>query len=313
MNNDDVLSDVFTTLRVDSDLYFRAELRGDAAVALPRERRRIRFHLVRAGRCRVAVDGAGPVELTEGDLAVVPDGAGETLSAGDGPATPLGAILAAGGLADGVLRHGAGDGGARLLCGFCQLDPALDHPVTASLPPLLAVRLRDLGAEPWAAATLRLLALEADLDGQGGRAVLGRLLEIVLVQAMRRLVPADGPAGFVAALSDRALSRALAAMHRRPEAAWTLDGLAREAGMSRARFADRFAATVGQPAIAYLTAWRLARARLLLATTGLDMAEIAERCGYASVPSFSIRFRKSFGLGPGAFRRAARAGGTARV
>ena len=78
--------------------------------------------------------------------------------------------------------------------------------------------------------------------------------------------------------------------------------------MSRARFAARFAEVVGLPPIGYLTAWRLMKARALLAESGLDMAEIASRCGYASVPSFSRRFKTAFGVGPGSYRREARPG-----
>jgi len=311
MDQTDVLSDVFSTLRLNSHLYFRAELRGDFSVELPGERRHIRFHLVRRGQCWLTLPDGQATRVGDGDIAIVPNGARQVLSAAPAlPAIPLPQLLVAGALQDGVLRHGTGDRPVDLLCGFCAFDEAIAHPLLASLPELITLRMADLGQEPWVTAALRLLAMEADLNGQGTTAILARLLEILLVQAVRRITPiADGPAaGYIAALSDPQLSRALVAMHTQPQADWKVGDLAKLAGMSRARFADRFTTVVGVPPIGYLTTWRLTKARALLATSGLDMAEIAARCGYASVPSFTRRFKAAFGLGPGAYRRAARSG-----
>lgn len=306
MDQHDVLSDVFSTLRLASSLYFRAALRGDAAVAVPPEARRIRFHLVRHGACWVSVAGGAAMQLGPGDVALIPDGAAQVLSTRPEVAPrDLGALLAAGSLSDGVLHHGDGMGGADLLCGFCAFDENLDHPVLRDLPALIVLRPGDLGAEPWAAAGLRLLQLEADLAGPGAAAILARLIEIVVIQAARRAVAAlgDRPVGFLAALNDPALTKALAAIHGAPERDWRVVDLARLAAVSRAGFARRFAETVGMTPIGYLTDWRLAKARMLLAETQLSMDDVAERCGYRSVPSFTRRFKARFGEGPGTFRR----------
>lgn len=300
---------MFSTLKLSSHLSFAAELRGDFSVEIPQGQRRIRFHLARQGRCWVAVTGSEPVELTEGDLAIVPNGAAQVVAADPQlPSVPLPDVVASGALANGVLTYGSGDPCTRLLCGFCRFDEAIDHPVLAGLPRLMVVRPGDLGAEPWAAATLRLMALEADLNAEGAAGILTRLLEIIFMQAVRRMTATlgDGANGFIAALSDAQLSRALHAIHSEPQVAWKVGELAQLAGMSRARFADRFTAVVGVPPIGYLTTWRLMKARALLTDTRLDMAEIAERCGYVSVPSFSRRFKQAFAVGPGAYRRSSR-------
>jgi AraC-like DNA-binding protein len=223
----------------------------------------------------------------------------------------LESLVAAGALQDGVLTAGDGPTRAALLCGFCQFDQGADHPAIATLPPLIHLQLAGLGAEPWVAATLKLLGLEANLDTQGSAAILGRLIEIVVIQATRRLTAEAGPQsnGFIAALADPSLSRALQAIHGAPDTDWRVEDLARLAGMSRASFADRFTATVGVPPIEYLTEWRLLRARALLMDTNLSMEEIAGRCGYASLPSFSRRFKLRFAASPGAFRRSQRGNG----
>jgi len=309
MSKSDIVSEVFSTLRLSSDLYFLAELNGAVAVEVPKERRRIRFHVVRQGRCWLNLPGGSAEALTEGDIGIVPNGVAQVVSSEPKQVpVPLGKILEGGALEGGVLRYGTGAGRVRLLCGFCAFDEGIDHPVLANLPDLIVLRAAELGTEPWVAATLRLIALEADYDGQGTAGVLGRLMEVLLIQTVRRMSARDGEGatGFVRALSDPHLSKALSAIHKEPQVDWKIQGLAKLAGMSRARFAERFTGAVGMPPASYLTAWRLIKARAMLADSDLSMDEIAARCGYASVPSFSRRFKKVFDVGPGAYRRAAK-------
>ena len=294
-------------------MYFRAVLAGEFAVEVPAEKRQVRFHLVRKGPCWIGVQPHGdPVKLSEGDLALVPNGAAQVLSDAPGrTAIPLGKVVDGGALDDaGVLTYGAGNGPVRLVCGFCQFDDDVAHPVIADLPEIIVLKVQDLGGEPWIMTALRLLELEADLNQQGMNGILSRLLEIIFVQTVRRVTPRqpDGRPDYMAALADAHLSKALLAIHREPEAPWTVSTLARMAGMSRARFADRFASMVGATPIGYLTEWRLTKARGLLRDTDLAVEDIALRCGYASVPSFSRRFKAAFSVGPGAFRRRAKAG-----
>lgn len=313
MNKFDVLSEVFSSLRLSSGMYFRAELAGKFAVEVPAEKRQVRFHLVRKGSCWVSVRPDGdPVKLFEGDLALVPNGAAQVLSDAPGRTpVPLGDVMSAGALDDdGVLTYGGGDVQSRLVCGFCQFDDDAAHPVVTDLPEIIVLKARDLGNEPWITAALRLLELESDLNQQGMTGILGRLLEIIFVQTVRRLTPGqpDGRRDYMAALADAHLSKALLAIHGEPEAPWTVSQLARVAGMSRARFAEKFTSMVGATPIGYLTEWRLTKARGLLRDSDLAVEDIALRCGYASVPSFTRRFKAAFSVGPGAFRRRAKAG-----
>lgn len=304
MDQKDILTDIFSTLRMSADLYFGAAMRGAFSVQLPVEKRRIRFHLVRRGTCWIRVPGQPDTELEEDDLAIVPHGAAQILSSEPHlAATPLADIIDRLGVVDGVLSCGETGPRTELLCGFCRFDEAVEHPVTGSLPGLLVVRSRHLAAEPWTRATLQLMALEADLAAPGTTGILSRLIEILFIQTLRNATSGPEGNGYAAALADLQLARALQAVHDHPDKAWTVQSMARTAGMSRARFADRFGALVGVPPIEYLTRWRLMKARMLLSTTDLDMQDIAERCGYASVPSFTRRFKRAFGIGPGTYRR----------
>ena len=308
----DVLSDVFATLRLHGGVYFRAELSGAWAIEVPAERRRIRFHLVRDGNCwaKVRAD-QDPIRLMEGDLAIIPNGAAQILSDRRGRKPVKLSDIVKGGAIDpsGVLRYGTSDGEpggrVRLLCGFCDFDEDVEHPVATSLPALIVLSARDLGAEPWVAETLRLMSLEADLAGQGMDGILGRLLEVVFIQVVRRLSAkaAGADLGYISALADPRLSKALLAIHGAPQRPWTISDLAKSSGLSRAVFAEKFAAAVGLPPISYLTNWRLMKARRLLRETNLGIDEIALRCGYKSLPSFTRRFKAVFKIGPGSFRR----------
>jgi AraC-like DNA-binding protein len=305
----DQLSEVFSTLRIGSGIYFRADLRGEFAVAVPADNRLIRFHHVRRGQCLIGLEGREEwVELREGDMAIVPNGATHILAdRSHRKPVPLADIIASGALGeDGVLTAGDGEGRVELLCGFCRFDEDIDHPVVAHLPELVVLKTADIGHEPWIVSTLRLLELEADLGGQGMNGVLGRLLEILFIQTVRREMAGSAGSGYMAALADPNLSKALLAIHRAPETDWTISALAREAAMSRARFSARFTEMTGVPPIRYLTTWRLMKARHMLRETDLSIGEIALRCGYASLASFTRRYTAAFGLGPGAYRRAER-------
>ena len=307
MDTKDVISEVFSTLRIASEIYFRARLSGQFSIQIQTEKRRIRFHLVMRGSCWLCVDGDEPVFLSEGNIALVPNGASQILSASPQIApVSLTDLIAGGALNNQTLRVGDGVESAALLCGFCRFDEDIDHPVIANLPSLIHLRFQDLGAEPWLTATMRLIALEADLNTQGTSAVLGRMIEVAVIQATRQLAKAGESwnIGFISALSDAALSKSLFAIHRHPEKNWRVGDLAAVAGMSRASFAKKFMAEVGSPPLEYLTDWRLMRARSLLSDTALSIEEIAKRCGYASLPSFSRRFKQRYNIGPGTFRRA---------
>jgi AraC family transcriptional regulator, alkane utilization regulator len=311
MSKFDLLSGVVSALRLRSELYFRADLSGAFALTVPAERRLIRFHYVRRGAClvRSGPDGAWH-EIADGDLAIVPNGASHTIAdRPDRRPVELPEILGAGAIDhSGVLALGSGGRRVQLLCGFCSFDEAIRHPVVSDLPGLIMLQSADIGAEPWVLAALRLLSLETDLDSQGTAGILSRVLEILFIQILRRGSPKspDSGLGYLAALADPQLGRALRAMHLEPERGWSIAELARRSGMSRSRFAERFAKTVGVPPMVYLTEWRLSEARRLLRDTDLGIDEIAFRCGYASLPSFTRRYKAAFGIGPGGYRRAER-------
>lgn len=308
----DVLSDIFSALRVEARLYFSASFKGDFAVRLAPELKRIRFHLVREGTCVVTVAGCPPVRLGRGDLVLIPHGAAQILSSleDSGPALDLDAVLSRHPPVEGKLSFGEAGPACMLLCGFLCFDEALAHPVFGGLPEMIICPLAHGPLTEGMSMAIGLLRAEAENVQEGQQAIVLRTVEILLMQLLRagRGVHRNEADGFSAALSDSRLARALSAIHANPARPWNIATLAAVAGMSRSRFAHRFNRLVGVAPMAYLTNWRMTRARQLLQRPGLGMAEVAEQCGYQSVPAFVRRFAAIFGIGPGEWRKQQRYG-----
>jgi len=305
----DVLTEVFAALRLEAGLYFSTCFRGDFAVRLAAEQRRIRFHLVLEGACVVTVPEERQVSVAQGELVLIPDGAPQTLSSGEdvSQALDLDEVLSRAPPLDGVLEFGEQGPSCRILCGFLRFDEAIDHPVLKNLPAVIALPHSDCEMPAGAIAALDLLRAETREQAPGQAAIVLRAVEILLMQVARQRLAGRADEGFAVALADPRLGKALSVIHAQPARQWTLDTLAGHAGMSRSRFAQRFMQRVGLTPVAYLTQWRMIRARQLLTEPGLDMAEIAEQCGYRSVPAFGRRFAQVFGVGPGQWRRSHRA------
>ncbi len=171
---------------------------------------------------------------------------------------------------------------------------------------MIVLNTQTIGQVPWLADAIRLTTIEANRSGQGVRAIISRLIEILFMQAIRTQthLPAGQGNPFMRAIVDPQLAPALKAIHEQLDHDWTLTSLAKTARMSRTQFARRFKDTLDQTPIQYLIDWRLSTARQLLRDTELAIADIAFRSGYRSVPSFTRRFKERFDITPAAYRRA---------
>lgn len=326
----DVLSDVLREFRVDGSVFCRFRGSGRWAVEYPSGEDAV-FHVVTEGTCvlDVATGAGGAGErhvLTAGDFVVLPHGAAHVLrDAAPGPAVPpvsiqtaaAGARRAPPGAAVPLGAEAAGGSGpaaadaSTYLCGAFRFADGRTHPVLDLLPAVLRVRATAADAAgplgPWLATYLAATTCEAASGRPGADFVLARLSDVLFVHAVRAHLTdaAAGGAGWLGALRDPAVGRALALLHREPARAWTVASLAREVAMSRSRFAARFTALVGRPPLDYLAAWRMQRARGLLRAGSASVAEVAGRLGYRSEAAFSHAFRRHLGVAPGAYRRRA--------
>jgi AraC-like DNA-binding protein/mannose-6-phosphate isomerase-like protein (cupin superfamily) len=308
----DVLSEVLAVTRLKGTVYFSAELQAPWGIALP-HRRRAPFYVVTKGQCEITLDGAPSlgVSLGPGDLVVLPGGTAHTLASSATTGTiPLEQFVARFPMDErGHVNALDGKGPTTsLIGGFFELERA-PEPLVAVLPPLIHLPGEDAEVSGWLDQTLRSIAHEAAQALPGRAVVLNRLADVLFVRVVRAYLlklsagGATGPPSWLRGLTDPRIARALAQIHRAPEQAWTLAQLASRAAMSRAAFAQRFHALVGQTPVSYLTGWRMQKAAYLLEMGTLSIAQVAEQVGYTSELAFAKAFRRLMGMPPGAYAR----------
>lgn len=267
------------------------------------------FCVVIEGACRLAVDGQAALTLEAGDFVLLPTTPGFVLS-GFEPVIPVLLDPHAAAQASGEVRHGREDGppGVRILGGYFVFDSEDSDLLVSLLPQQVHVR----GVERLS-VLVKLLIEEAAERRSGRDLVLGRLVEILLVKSLRLTQAPDASPGLLRGLDDARLAQAIRQIHADPGRPWTMAELAREAALSRSAFFDRFTRSVGVPPMEYLLAWRMALAKDMLRHGEIDIAEIAERVGYASASTFSTAFSRHVGQPPGRFSKRAveKSGGTA--
>lgn len=303
----DRLARMLQALRMSGTFYCHAELSEPWALEMPAIADSVSFHVVTAGNCWLRVDGSDLTELRAGDLALVPHGRGhDLLSAQEaGPALRvdrlpqdyLGAHYS-------TLRHGGPGRPAQLICGVVGFDDPAARELLRRLPHILLVRGETTSIASSTRDTLRLMAEELSQPKPGGEAVATRLADILVVQAIRAWLVNDPAAreGWLLALQDERIGRALEAIHTDPGREWTLDLLARTATMSRSAFSARFTKLVGEAPMTYVTRWRMTLAHARLSEGDTTAAQLAGALGYQSEAAFHRAFIRIIGQTPGSVR-----------
>ncbi|UYO00387.1 MAG: AraC family transcriptional regulator [Devosia sp.] len=303
----DPLGDVLHMLRLNGTLYCRAELGAPWGVALPQMENAMLFVIITAGEGWMRLPNRDAVLVREGSMVVLPLGTPvELASSPDMKTTPLFDLPATRVSERYELMSIAGPGPVtRAMTGVVAFDDVAARRLVELLPDVLIVDRWHDAAGGWVRSTLDLISHEAADLRPGGEAVITRLADILIIQAIRTWLDTapESQTGWLAGLRDAQLGRALAAMHNRPGENWTLEQLARIAGMSRSGFAARFAETLGVPAMRYLTDWRLQRARLAVVEGRETLSRIARHAGYQSDAAFGRAFKQVFGESPGSLRR----------
>jgi AraC-like DNA-binding protein len=309
----DPLGEALHFLRLEGTFYCRSELREPWGMTLPPMAGCLWFHAVTAGRAWLEVGDAAPRAVRPGDFTLVPHGRGHVLRSAPGVAAPpvLDLDREPFGEHYEVLRHGGGGAPATLVCGAVRVDHPAGRELIARLPPVVEVPAGGSPQGEWMESTLRLMAAEAGALRPGGETVITRLADVLVVQAIRSWLETDpaARAGWLGALRDGQIGRALTLIHRDPARDWTVAALARELAMSRSAFAARFSELVDEPAMRYVARWRMHLALDRLGEEGVTVSELAGRLGYRSEAAFSRAFKRIVGVSPGAARR--RPGGAA--
>ena len=298
-------------LRMDGAFYCRSELGAPWGFSLEAMPGHVWFHVVTSGGLWLdGHDGEPALHLRPGELALITHGEGHALRSEPGLPAPDIHELGLERLTDRyeVLSHDGGGDQTTLVCGAVRFD----HPVARSLVDILPDTIHiEASRSPQMErmqSTLGLLAVEAREMHPGGEAIITRLADILVIQAIRSWIETDPAAqtGWLGALQDPQIGRAIALVHGDPARDWTVADLAGELAMSRSAFSARFTELVDEPAMQYVTRWRMHVARDLL-QQGAGVAELAGRLGYGSEAAFARAFKRVTGEAPGAVRRAAAA------
>lgn len=266
------------------------------------------FHAVLEGSAWIDAGSAGPpLRLAQGDVVVIPSGGPHTLC--DELSTPEVAIrdlpLKRGQNGVGVLRHGGPGARARIFCGTFHLEHDAERSLLSLLPPLMHVPAgRAPGGEP-TAATLQLLDHEMSRDAPGSKTLVLRLCDVLFVQVLREHIAVSpaGARGWLAALRDEHVGKALALIHQNPAERWDARLLASRAGTSRSRLFARFTELVGEPPARYVARWRILTAADLLGHRRTSIADVAEQVGYSSEDAFVKAFKRHIGHSPSEYRK----------
>jgi len=265
------------------------------------------YFAVLEGQCRVVAVGRPPIIVRAGDFVLSPSTGDQVIESIDAPPHGIGMVPAE--LGEGRFRVGPAHEPVNLrmqvgLCSFASPDAAL---LVSLLPSMVVAR-----GEPRLAQLLHLVDDETRQSRPGRELVLERLLEVLLIEALRCGTDTDTDTASVPSvargLSDDRLVAALRAMHARPAHGWTVADLAAEAAMSRSAFFARFNRIVGLPPMEYLLAWRMALAKRLLRSRELAIEHVAARVGYGSASTFSTAFTRHVGMPPMRYARASAAG-----
>ncbi|MFZ0268165.1 cupin domain-containing protein [Caulobacter sp.] len=245
------------------------------------------------GACRLWVAGQAPVTLEQGDFVLVPAAFDFSTSSLEPPLEGFETQRTE--VSPGVFRLGGLDASpdVRMLVGHCAFVAADAKLLVSLLPQLVHVR-----GQGRLTTLVEQVNDETRADRPGRDVVLTRLLEVLLIEALRSSAGPTASPGLLRGLADDHLAVALRLIHDRPTHAWTVVELARQAALSRSTLFERFRQEVGVAPMEYLLGWRMALAKDLLRREKVSVAQVAERVGYSSASTFSVAFARSVGTPP---------------
>ncbi len=252
------------------------------------------------GSCRLSISGREPVTLNGGDFVLVPAAYDFATSSLEPPLHAMEPETVE--LSPGVFQLGRPDDppNVRMLVGHCAFGSDDANLLVSLLPQLVHIR-----GDRRLTTLVELVNDEIRAARPGRDVILARLLEVLLIEALRSTTGPAAPPGLLRGLCDNRLAVALREMHKRPGQNWTVVDLAKKATLSRSTFFDRFRREVGVAPMEYLLGWRMALAKDLLRRERVGVAQTAEQVGYSSASTFSVAFARHVGMPPAHYARVA--------
>jgi AraC-like DNA-binding protein len=313
----DVLAEMLRAVRLTGSVFMNGRFTAPFGVISPKQfdhgtplahlRHVSIFHLISSGSCTLQAASGERHHVSAGDILMMPFADEHRFWNGDFVDFAYGPDLVKPGPISGVWTIDHGDGGGeatRMVCGFIESTEFMFTPVFHTLPSLVIERTGEGEMSALLTSTVREILLLADKAAPGSDLVLGRLMEMLFVEVLRRYAARLPPSatGWFAALNDPIVARAMQFIHNDPSRRWTVDDLAREAGASRTVLAERFNAVMGKAPIEYITSWRMQLAAERIRTGSESLAAIAADVGYESEAAFNRAFKRVTGVTPGRWR-----------
>lgn len=312
----DSILDMFRTMRLTGGIFLDADFTApwcvtakvgpeDCAPFTPEPRQIIAYHYVTAGHLLLKVSGQKPIPVEGGEIVVLARNddhvIGSSLTIRPISAERLIQPSPDGGLAR--IVHGGGGERTHIYCGFLGSDTP-HNTVIAMLPSVLKLNVADGASGNWIESSFRFAAQELAAGHVNSPAILAKLAELLFMEAARRYFASQPPGrnAWAAGIHDPIIGHALGLLHGQMTRHWTTEDLAREIGLSRSAFAERFTRVIGEPPMRYLAQQRLVQASVLLKETSDAVARIAYAVGYESEASFNRAFRREYGVPPAAWR-----------
>ena len=303
----DILDEVLARVRLGGTLLYHYEMTTPWSVAVPAMPDAV-FHYLSRGTALVTLDGQ-ELHIKEGDFVLVTRGEAHVVGSDRNiRPLPLDAVSDRLPAHIGIVRHGGGgEPCSTMICGYFHLARPPRSGVLELLPRVL--HLEQAANAEWFETILRRMVAESAHERPGQQAVLSRMTEVLFVEVLRSWLDSlrPGEGGWLGALRDPHIGKALQLLHKKPREPWTLSDLGRRVGLGGSAFAARFTELVGQPMLRYLIERRMEEAAMLLESSDDGIAEVADRVGYDTASAFSKLFSRHYGLSPSRYRSRNRA------
>lgn len=293
----DILSDHLKTCQLSAHVFLHSNFCGTWAVDTSGEEKAT-FHMIARGAAWLHLpDESSPIALRSGDVVVFPHDAIHTISNSETPPPPE---------QPRNQPSQATDEGPNttLICGYFEFERHSWNPLLNALPDVMVIKSEHIANTALMDDIIRNIIYETETEGAGSDVVIDKLSEVLFIHVIRtHMQQQKTSAGFISALADKQISKAMASFHSKPGDSWSVESLATSAGMSRSAFADKFHKLVNMTPMQYVTCWRMQRAHERLVTIKESVIQVAEQSGYQSEAAFAKAFKKHFGFGPGIVRR----------
>ena len=300
----DALSTVLEATRLRSVVYSKFPLAAPWGLDVIKDENSQFWRLV-SGSCTIGSPDGRIIELAEGDLVFVPNGSAHWIAdKATSLRMPSPEFVKA--RRAGIPVFNGGGDVTTLIAGHFEFDYQPLHPFLKDLPPIIHIRQYVTENQLLLKQVTQLMLEELNNERPGSSVMLKCLSEIMFVNIIRAYLDLEQPGagcGFLSALNDPRISKALKLMQDSPQNDWTLQSLASEIGMSRSVFFNQFKKLVHETPLSYLTNWRIRQAQKLLMTNNSNISEIAANVGYQSEAAFNRIFKSKTGHTPAVYRR----------